>query len=119
MLTVDIPGWRSLQLEILLLDVNGTLTLDGDLLAGVDAGLKALIQAGVGDVQLVSADTFGRLDNIAAQLGVRAKRLEAGRPEMAQKADVVRQLGASAWSRSATERTTRTCCARQRSVLRS
>jgi P-type E1-E2 ATPase len=46
------------------------------------------------DVQLVSADTFERLDNIAAQLGVRAKRLEAGRPETAQKADVVRQLDA-------------------------
>ena len=94
MLTVDIPGWRSLQLEVLLLDVNGTLTLDGQLLAGVDAGVKALIQVGMLDVQLVSADTFGRLDNIAAQLGVRAKRLEAGRPEAAQKADVVRQLGA-------------------------
>ena len=94
MLTVDIPGWRSLQLELLLLDVNGTLTLDGDLLAEVDAGLKALIQVGMLDVQLVSADTFGHLDNIAAQLGVRAKRLEAGRPEAAQKADVVRQLGA-------------------------
>ena len=71
MLTVDIPGWRSLQLEILLLDVNGTLTLDGELLAG----LKALIQFGMLEVQLVSADTFGRLDNIAAQLGVRAIRL--------------------------------------------
>ena len=91
MLTVDIPGWRRLQLEVLLLDVNGTLSLDGELLAGVDAGLKAL--AGMLDVQLVSADTFGRLDNIAAQLGVRAKRLEAGRPGAAQKADVVRQLG--------------------------
>jgi soluble P-type ATPase len=94
MLTVDIPGWRSLQLEVLLLDVNGTLTLDGELLAGVETGLNALTQVGVLDVQLVSADRFGRLDFIAARLGVRAKRLEAGRPEMAQKADVVRQLGA-------------------------
>jgi soluble P-type ATPase len=68
------------------------LTLDGELLVGVDAGLKALIQVGMLDVQLVSADTFGRLDNIAAQLGVRAKRLEAGRPEAAQKADVIGQL---------------------------
>jgi hypothetical protein len=41
MLTVDIPGWRSLQLEVLLLDVDGTLTLDGELLAGVEADLKA------------------------------------------------------------------------------
>jgi P-type E1-E2 ATPase len=92
MLTVDIPGWRSLQLEFLLLDVNGALTLDGDLLAGVDAGLKALV--GVLNVQLISADTFGRLDNIAARLRVQAKRLEPGRPETAQKADVVKQLGA-------------------------
>ena len=75
MLTVDIPGWRSLQLEVLLLDVNGTLTLDGELQAGVDAGLKALIQVGMLDVQLVSADTFGRLDNIAVLLGVHANRL--------------------------------------------
>ena len=89
---MDIPGWRSVQLEVLLLDVNGTLTLDGELLAGVETGLKALV--GMLDVQLVSGDTFGRLDNIAAQLGVRAKRLEAGRPEAAQKADVVRRLGA-------------------------
>jgi len=56
--------------------------------------LKALVQVGLLDVQLVSADTFGRLDNVAARLGVRAKRLEGGRPETAQKADVVRQLDA-------------------------
>jgi soluble P-type ATPase len=92
MLTVDIPGWRSLELEWLLLDVNGTLTLDGELLTGVDDRLKALV--GVLNVQLISADTFGRLDNIAAQLRVQAKRLEPGRPETAQKADVVKQLGA-------------------------
>jgi hypothetical protein len=41
MLTVDIPGWRSLQLEVPLLDVSGTLTLDGELLAGVETGLNA------------------------------------------------------------------------------
>ena len=91
---VDIPGWRSLRLEFLLLDVNGTLTRDGELLPGLDAGLKAVIQAGLLNVQLISADTFGRLDNIAAQLRVQAKRLEPGRLETAQKADVVRQLGA-------------------------
>ena len=94
MLKVDIPGWRSLQLEVLVLDVNGTLTLDGALLAGVEAGLKPLVQVGILSVQLISADTFGRLDNIAAQLGVQAKRLRPGRPETSQKADIVRQLGA-------------------------
>jgi hypothetical protein len=47
------------------------LTLDGELPADVGAGLKALV--GVLDVQLISADTFGRLDNIAAQLGMQAR----------------------------------------------
>jgi soluble P-type ATPase len=46
------------------------------------------------DVQFVPADRLGRLDNIPAQLGARAKRLEAGRPEARQKADVVRHMGA-------------------------
>jgi hypothetical protein len=38
MLTVDIPGWRRQQPEALLQNVNGILTLDGDLLVGADAG---------------------------------------------------------------------------------
>ena len=32
MLTLVVPGWRDLQLANLVLDVNGTLTLDGELL---------------------------------------------------------------------------------------
>ena len=114
MLTVDIPGWRSLQLEVLLLDVNGTLTLDGDLLGGVDAGLKALVQVGMLDVQLVSADTFGRLDNIAAQRSLACGRngWRLDNPIRRRKRMSSGSWVPSAWSRSATDRTARTCCAR-------
>jgi P-type E1-E2 ATPase len=46
------------------------------------------------DVRIASADTFGRLDAIAAELGVAGARLRAGESESAQKAAIVRQLGA-------------------------
>lgn len=34
MVEIDIPGFRTLRLEHLVLDVNGTLALAGGLLAG-------------------------------------------------------------------------------------
>jgi P-type E1-E2 ATPase len=45
---------------------------------------------------LLSADTFGRLDAIGAELGVAATRLRPSEPEAAQKAAVVRALGSVA-----------------------
>jgi P-type E1-E2 ATPase len=91
MLEVDVPGWRKLQLEHLLLDVNGTLTRDGVLLPGVQSrvdGLRSMVQ-----VRLLSADTFGRLDAIAGELGVEGQRLQPGEPEALQKGRVARELG--------------------------
>ena len=93
MLKVDVPGWRQLDLKHLLLDVNGTLSRDGVLLGGVEARvaeLRSILQ-----VVLLSADTFGRLDAIAAQLQVQAQRLRAGEPEAEQKGRAVRELGSN------------------------
>ena len=81
-----------MQLDVLLLDINSTLTLDGGLLAGVDADLRALV--GVLDVQLVLADTFRHLDKHRIAPFAQAKRLEPGRSDTAHEAEVVRQLGA-------------------------
>jgi hypothetical protein len=50
--------------------------------------------ASILEVRLLSADTFGRLDNIAGELGVAAQRLVRGEPEAQQKARVVQELGA-------------------------
>jgi P-type E1-E2 ATPase len=63
----EVPGRARVELEHLLLDVNGTLTNRGVLLEGVAERFAAL-----GDrlsLQLVSADTFGTLREIAAKLG--------------------------------------------------
>ena len=91
MIELDVPGWRRLRLEHLLLDVNGTIARDGELLAGVAERVAALRELLA--VRVLSADTFGRLDEQAGALGIPALRLRAGESEDAQKAAVVRSLG--------------------------
>ena len=91
-LTLDVPGWATLELAHLVLDVNGTIALDGMLIAGVGDRLVGL-QRQVA-VHLVSADTRGRLDAIAAELGLQARRLTLGL-EAEQKARFVQDLGAA------------------------
>jgi soluble P-type ATPase len=57
MLCFDIPGRTRCRVEHLVLDYNGTLALDGVLLPGVGAALKALsVQL---TVHVLTADTFG------------------------------------------------------------
>ena len=89
-LTLDVPGWATLELAHLVLDVNGTIALDGMLIAGVDDRLVGLQRQVT--VHLVSADTQGRLDAIAAEVGLQARRLTLGL-EAEQKAQFVQELG--------------------------
>jgi P-type E1-E2 ATPase len=92
MLELEIPGLRTLHLEYLVLDVNGTLALDGRLLAGLAERLSAL-KSNL-QLHLLSADTHGGLAAIGQQLEVPAVRLRPGESEVEQKAEYVRQLGA-------------------------
>jgi P-type E1-E2 ATPase len=86
---VAIPGRAPLELEHLLLDANGTLTNRGRLLEGVAPRLARLGQ--LLGVRLVSGDTFGTLDAVAAELGVEATRVADG----AAKRRLVEELGAT------------------------
>lgn len=56
-LVIDIPGFKRLTLEHLVLDLNGTLARDGQLLGGVRPALLRLAQSLA--VRVVTADTFG------------------------------------------------------------
>jgi soluble P-type ATPase len=58
MLEIVIPGYRTLRLEHLVLDYNGTLARDGELLDGVRDRLDAL--AGRLRIHILTADTFGK-----------------------------------------------------------
>lgn len=87
MLTLDIPGRARLQLTHLLLDLNGTLTVDGQLLPSVEDQLRDLKPQL--DCQLFSADTNGTLTDVAARLGVSGVRVQSG----AEKRAAVDALG--------------------------
>ncbi|MCC7106647.1 MAG: HAD family hydrolase [Chloroflexi bacterium] len=93
MIEIDVPGWQRLRLGSLVLDLNGTLSRDGDLVDGVEERVKALRRHV--DVHLLSADTFGRLKSIAERLGVADTRLHTGEPEAEQKAVFVRNIVSS------------------------
>ncbi len=68
MIAIDIPGFGALRLEHLVLDYNGTLAADGELLPGVGEALRALAR----DVRIhaITADTFGRAAEMLAGLPV-------------------------------------------------
>jgi soluble P-type ATPase len=78
------------HLEHLVLDVNGTITLEGQLIDGVTRRLSELRSAII--VHVITADTRGKQETIDAELGLKAVRVTSG-GEAAQKAAFVRQLG--------------------------
>lgn len=57
MIEVKIPGHGHLQLKALVLDYNGTLAVDGQLLPGVAERLRSLAEQLT--VHVITADTFG------------------------------------------------------------
>ncbi|HEC35223.1 MAG TPA: HAD family hydrolase [Anaerolineae bacterium] len=91
MIEVNVPGWGRLRLVHLMLDVNGTIAVDGRLVDGVAGRLVRLRERL--QVHLLTADTQGRQAELDAQLGLRATRIARGQ-EQAQKAARVQELGA-------------------------
>jgi soluble P-type ATPase len=91
MIELDIPGRTQYRLAHLVLDVNGTLAVDGRLVGGVAERISAL--KGLLAVHLLTADTYGRQSEIDRLLDVQAVRLEKG-DEAGQKGRFVRGLGA-------------------------
>ena len=90
MIEVDVPGLGLLELKHLVLDLNGTIALDGEVLPGVTERLDRL--SGQLNVHLLSADTRGLAAQTAAQLGVTLTRVDPG-DESGRKRKVVELLG--------------------------
>lgn len=69
MVNISIPG-RNIELKLtrLLLDMNGTISTDGVLLAGVKEKLERLKNDL--DIYLLTADTVGNAVNVAEELGI-------------------------------------------------
>jgi soluble P-type ATPase len=86
-LQIAIPGRDTLTLRHLVLDLNGTLAVDGHVVAGVAERLDALrvhLQ-----LHVLTAGTHGHMDECATVLGVQPRAIGTG----TEKRDHVRTLG--------------------------
>ena len=90
MIEIEVPGRGTYRLEHLVLDVNGTIALDGRLIEGVAKRLAELRHTV--EVHMLTADTRGRQQVIDAQLGMQAARITP-HDEAIQKAAFVQELG--------------------------
>lgn len=90
MIELDLPGSEVLRLGHLVLDLNGTIALDGQVLAGVAERLARLSSQLT--IHLLSADTRGQAAETAHQLGLNLARLVPGN-EAYQKGQFIANLG--------------------------
>jgi P-type E1-E2 ATPase len=90
MIELTIPGRGVYELEHLVMDVNGTLAIDGQLMDGIAKKIASLRNRLT--VHLLTADTHGKQAVIDQQLGLTAVRIAPG-GESLQKAEYVRKLG--------------------------
>ena len=90
MIEVNIPGRGDYQFEHLVLDLNGTITLDGKTIEGVSDRL-GLLRSMI-DVLVVTADTLGKAQELGQSLQVKIKKIDPS-DEQPQKLKLVQELG--------------------------
>ena len=90
MIEIDIPGKGVYRFEHLVLDLNGTISLDGAVIEGVSERLELLRR--LVDIVIVTADTQGKAKELGKDLRVEIHILHPG-DEQEQKFRLVRQLG--------------------------
>jgi soluble P-type ATPase len=75
MIQIDIPGRGTMNLEVLVLDYNGTLALDGEMFQSVKDNLIRL--SSFLEIHILTADTFGSVELQCRGLPVQIKVLRS------------------------------------------
>ena len=90
MITIDIPGREIITIEHLVLDYNGTVAEDGQLIDGVEERMRALKE--LVDIHVLTADTYGTVRAQCDPIGVHVETFpQAGAAEC--KLEIVQRLG--------------------------
>ena len=90
MIEIAIPGRGNYKLSHLVLDLNGTIALDGELIEGVEERLQRLSK--LLKLFIISADTFGSASGLKEKLKAEIYLVEKGEGAT-QKLDLVEKLG--------------------------
>ncbi len=72
---MDIPGYGILEIHHVVLDLNGTLAIDGEISRAVTAKIAELSKHF--RVIVTSSDTYGNLQELAEHLGIEAYPLKS------------------------------------------
>ena len=91
MLELEVPGMDSMQLRYLLLDCNGTLTCDAQLIDGISSRIEKLARDL--EVTVITADTHGSARTTLEPLGC-ALHVIGPQRQAEAKGTYVTQLGA-------------------------
>lgn len=91
MIKVDIPGYATLRLKYMVLDYNGTLAVDGQLIDGMRGCLELLAKDL--EIHVITADTFGKVRSGMDGIPCKVSILPVANQSDA-KLDYVRKLGA-------------------------
>jgi len=91
MIEYTIPGYKTLQLKHLVLDYNGTLAIDGQLIDGVRGCLEVLSKDI--EVHVLTADTFGKVKSGMSGISCKVSILPVENQDIG-KLDYIKGLGA-------------------------
>jgi len=88
MIEIAVPGYKTLKLKYIVLDYNGTMAIDGRLIAGVKDRLAELSDNL--EIHVLTADTFGKvrsaLEGFEAKLSILPlEKQDAGKLHYIQK----------------------------------
>lgn len=90
MITIDIPGRDMITIEHLVLDYNGTVAEDGQLIDGVEERMRSLKE--LVNIHVLTADTYGTVRAQCDPIGVHVETFpRAGAAEC--KLEIVQRLG--------------------------
>lgn len=91
MININIPGRKPLQIKNVVLDFNGTMAKDGELLPGVTSRLNRLAEKV--NCYVLTADTFGTVRKACKGLNCTIKTLQTNNGAR-EKEEFISQLGA-------------------------
>jgi len=88
---IDIPGYKAIDIENLVLDLNGTMAVDGRMRADVVEKIGELNRRGV-RIYMVTAGTHGGVDELEDNMGMKVLLIKHEN-EAEQKRDLIEKIG--------------------------